>query len=113
MVALDGAPVFSLAVEGLAVRSPALERRAVASSNTVLLYCGEELPEAELFVRWVQQGVLQPRFVIHSGISTDGENNFTACVPCNDQQCKSFPCAGLRAQHPRAIEMAQVAATLF
>ena len=48
VVALDGAPVFALPLEGLAVRAPALERRAVASTNTLLLYCGEALQEAEL-----------------------------------------------------------------
>lgn len=32
-------------------------------------------PEPELFVRWVQQGVMQPRFVIHSGLTTDGSCN--------------------------------------
>ena len=49
----------------------------------------------------------------YTWVYSHGENNFTACVPCNDPRCKSFPCAGLRAQHPRALEMAQVAATLF
>ena len=34
-------------------------------------------PSPELFVRWVQQGVLQPRLVIHSGIATD--NSWKAC----------------------------------
>ena len=32
-------------------------------------------PSRELFVRWVQQGVLQPRFVIHSGFTSDGSCN--------------------------------------
>ena len=32
-------------------------------------------PDAELFVRWVQQGALQPRFTIHSGFKSDGSCN--------------------------------------
>ena len=39
------------------------------------------VPDAELFVRWVQQGVLQPRFVIHSGLTTDGTGAYTCNEP--------------------------------
>ena len=48
-----------------------------------------------------------------SWIYSNGESNFTACVPCNDQQCKSFPCAGLRVRNPRALEMAAATMDAF
>jgi len=38
-------------------------------------------PPPELFARWVQQGAMQPRFVIHSGISTDGAGAYTCNEP--------------------------------